>query len=442
MTIASKRKLAESVVRTLREKGHEAYFVGGCVRDMILGRRPSDFDIASDAGPERVASYFKRTIPVGAAFGVMIVREGGHSFEVSTFRGESDYKDGRRPGKVWYSDAKNDALRRDFTVNGLFYDPVKRRTLDWVGGIADIRRGVIRTIGAPERRFREDKLRMLRAVRFAANLGFRIEPATLRAVRRLRKTIAVVSAERVRDELVKLFTGPHPEKGIEWLDETGLLGVLLPEIEAMKGVNQPRQFHPEGDVYRHTKLIMSKLKKPSVVLAFGCLLHDIGKPKTFRRAKDRIRFNGHDRVGARMAEALLDRLRFSNDHKKRIVACVEGHMRFKDVKDMKQSTLRKLFQRETFETELEQHRLDCLASHGDLGIWRFLKKRLRALSREEIKPEPLLRGKDLLSLGFQPGPELGRILREAMDRQLEGEIRSHEDALTWARALRTRSKPF
>lgn len=432
----SKRALAVSIVKLLREKGHEAYFVGGCVRDRVLGKHPSDFDIVSDARPEDLKRYFPHTIPVGEAFGVMIVRSGGESFEVSTFRTESGYRDGRRPSHVAFSDAKKDARRRDFTVNGLYYDPLKRQTLDWVEGRADIRAKVIRTIGSPSRRFREDKLRMIRAVRFAVNLGFRIEPETLAAIRRMRAAITVVSAERLRDELVKIFTGPFPGRGLRWLDRSGLLEVVLPEIEALKGVRQPREFHPEGDVYRHTKIMMDSLSRPPVVLAFGCLLHDIGKPRTFRREKDRIRFNGHDRVGAAMAGRLLERLKFPNDLRKRIVACVEGHMRFKDVRMMRESTLRRMLQRETFETELAQHRIDCLASHGDLSIWRFLTRKIKALPKDQIKPQPFLKGRDLLEIGFKPGPEIGRILREAEDKQLEGDFASKDQAVEWARRLR------
>jgi len=434
--MTSKQALAKSIVKTLRSKRHEAYYVGGCVRDMILGKKPSDFDIASDATPNQIRRYFKKTIPVGEAFGVMIVRLKGQSFEVSTFRRESDYRDGRRPEKVEFTDARSDVLRRDFTVNGLYFDPITKKSLDWIGGTKDIRKRVIRTIGNPEKRFHEDKLRMLRAVRFAVCLNFKIEPRTSKAIRKMRSQILVVSRERIRDELVKIFTGPHPAKGLDLLDKTGLLEIILPEIYRLKGVQQPRKFHPEGDVYRHTRLIMGLLKKPSIVLAFGCLLHDIGKPKTFHRSKDRIRFNGHDKVGAKMAERLLDRLRFSNADKNQIVACVDGHMRFKDTRQMKESTLRKMFQRETFLTELEQHRLDCLASHKDLSIWRFLNKKLKRLSKGEIKPKPYLMGRDLLALGFKAGPEMGKILRLAEDKQLEGEFKIKEEAFDWARKLK------
>ena len=293
------------------------------MRDLLLGKKPKDFDIATDATPKQVAALFRRTVGVGAQF--------GDSFEVATFRADRGYKDGRRPTGVRFTDAREDALRRDFTVNGLFYDPLSRKVLDWVGGQKDLRGKTVRAIGDPKKRFAEDKLRMLRAVRFAAALGFRLEPRTVSAVRRYAAQIRVVSHERVRDELVKMFTGPRPALALEMLDKTGLLKHVLPEIEKMKGVQQPRAFHPEGDVYKHTMLLMKQLKNAPAVLAFGCLLHDVGKPATFRRA-DRIRFNGHDRVGARIAGEMLSRLRFPNDLKDRIVACVEGHMRFKDVR--------------------------------------------------------------------------------------------------------------
>jgi putative nucleotidyltransferase with HDIG domain len=429
---ADKRRLAAGIVRDLRAAGHEAYFVGGCVRDLVLKRKPYDFDIATSATPDQVEKIFPRTIAVGKAFGVIVVREGNESFEVATFREDLEYKDGRRPEGVKFSTAKTDALRRDFTVNGLFYDPVSKKVLDWVGGRADARKKVIRTIGRPLDRFKEDKLRMLRAVRFAANLGFKIDPAALKAIQKMRKEIKAVSAERVRDELVKLFTGPHPAQGLDWLDKSGLLPVVLPEIEALKGCEQPKQYHPEGDVYKHTRLLLAHLKKPSLTLAFGALLHDIGKPRTSRTDKTgRIRFNGHDLVGARMAEEVLTRLKFSNDAKEDIKACVEWHMQFKDAPQMKPATLKRMMQRRTFETELEQHRVDCLASHGNLKIWRFLRKKLRTLSQEEIRPEPFLRGRDLIDLGIPPGPQMGALLKAAEEKQLNGDWKTREDALAW-----------
>ena len=428
----TRKEIAIQIVKTLREAGHEAYFVGGCVRDLVRKKTPKDFDIATDATPEKIQSLFPKTIPVGAKFGVMLVVKEGEPFEVATFRADEGYQDGRHPTGVRFTNAKEDALRRDFTVNGLFYDPIEEKVLDWVKGQADIKKKIIRAIGDPVKRFTEDKLRMLRAVRFAGVLGFKIDPKTFLAVKKLAKHIHEVSHERVRDELVKMFTGPDPGAAFLLLDRSGLLKEVLPEVARMKGVKQPKAFHPEGDVFRHTYLLMKQLKSPSTALAFGCLLHDIGKPDTFTRA-DRIRFNGHDRVGAKITERILERLRFSNDLKDQITACVEGHMRFKDVKQMRESTLKKFMQRPTFLTELEQHRIDCLASHGELGNWRFLKRKIKSLSQEDIKPKPLISGRDLLEAGFKEGPEIGKILRAVEEEQLEGSLGARDEALAWVR---------
>ncbi|HTL69701.1 MAG TPA: CCA tRNA nucleotidyltransferase [Candidatus Eisenbacteria bacterium] len=431
----SKKTLALEIVRTLRRNGHQAYFVGGCVRDLLLKKAPKDFDVATDAVPERVAALFPKTVPVGAQFGVMLVVCHGVPFEVATFRADKGYQDGRRPTGVRFTDAREDAIRRDFTVNGLFYDPLARgprRVLDWVGGEKDLKKKVIRAIGDPVRRFTEDKLRLLRAVRFASVLGFRIEPKTLAAIRKLAPKITEVSSERVRDELVKMFTGPSPALALDLLDRSGLLVRVLPEVSKMKGVKQPRAFHPEGDVFVHTRLLLKGLENAPADLAFGCLLHDIGKPPTYRRS-DRIRFNGHDRVGARMTERILERLRFPNDLKDRIVACVEGHMRFKDVKQMRESTLKRFMRRDTFETELAQHRLDCLASHGDLSNWHFLRKKMRSFTREDIRPKPLLSGHDLLALGYAEGPLIGRMLRAVEELQLDSRLSTREEAVQWLR---------
>ncbi|MCG3175623.1 MAG: CCA-adding enzyme [Candidatus Omnitrophica bacterium] len=434
----NKRTQALSIVRRLRAAGHEAYFVGGCVRDLLRGERPKDYDIATDAVPSRVAELFERTVGVGEQFGVMLVLVDGVPYEVATFRADVGYKDGRHPDSVRFTDAREDALRRDFTVNGLFYDPVSRKVLDWVGGRKDLDRRLIRAIGQPARRFEEDKLRMLRAVRFASVLGYTIEPRTASAIRKRASAIRQVSQERVRDELVKMFTGPHPGRALLLLDRTGLLEQVLPEVSAMKGVGQPRKYHPEGDVFRHTRLLMDQLSSPDPVLAFGCLLHDVGKPRTYER-KDRIRFNGHEQVGARMAEEILTRLRFSNDHKRDIVACVEGHMRFKDVRQMRESTLKRFMRRQTFVTELEQHRVDCLASHGDLGNWRFLKRKQRSFGAEDLRPAPLVNGRDLMAEGYPEGPALGQALRRIEELQLEGHLKNRQEALEWARANKNRT---
>lgn len=428
--MATKKTLALQILKQIRSGGYEAYFVGGSVRDLLLKKAPKDFDIATNATPDIIQALFPRTIPVGAQFGVMIVMMKGESFEVATFREDRGYQDGRRPTSVQFTGAREDAVRRDFTVNGLFYDPIKKKVLDWVGGQKDLKKKTLRAIGDPEKRFSEDKLRMLRAVRFASVLGFKIEARTFKAIQKLASKIHEVSHERVRDELLKMFTGPDPALSLTLLDKTGLLKEVLPEVERMKGVEQPRAYHPEGDVFRHTKLLLKQLKNPDAVLAFGCLLHDVGKPATFKRS-DRIRFNGHDRVGAKMTEEILGRLRFPNDLKERVVACVDGHMRFKDVKQMKESTLKKFMQRTTFETELTQHRIDCLASHGDISNWRFLKKKMKEFSSEGIRPEPLVTGKDLLALGYQEGPLIGQVLKAVEEAQLEREISTKEEAIAW-----------
>ena len=425
-----KKKLALEIVQLLRRHKHEAYFVGGCVRDLLLKKMPKDFDVATTATPEQVQKIFPKTIPVGAQFGVMIVVKEGLPFEVATFRSDIGYQDGRHPSSVKFTNAKEDAVRRDFTVNGLFYDPIKKEVLDWVGGQKDLKKKIIRAIGDPKRRFTEDKLRMLRAIRFASVLGFKIEAKTFSQIQKLAKEIHSVSQERVRDELIKMFTGPDPALALTLLDKSKLLKEVLPEIERMKGVQQPKEFHPEGDVFVHTKLLLKRLKHPSIELAFGCLLHDVGKPATFKRS-DRIRFNAHEMVGGKISRKILERLRFPNDLKEKVIACVEGHMRFKDVKQMRESTLKKFFQRETFDVELEQHRVDCLASHGDLSNWRFLKKKIKNLSKEEIKPTPLLTGKDILDLGHKEGPVIGKILKAVEEAQLERLLQTKEQALQW-----------
>jgi poly(A) polymerase len=428
------RAAANKIVRELHQAGHKAYLAGGCVRDMLRGVEPHDYDIATDATPERVQELFPKTIPVGAQFGVVLVLENGHQFEVATFRSDEAYVDGRRPTSVRYGTAEEDAQRRDFTINGLFFDPVAQQVIDFVGGRTDIERKLVRTIGEPRKRLAEDKLRMLRCVRFAASLGYEIEPATFAAVKEMVGQIQVVSAERVRDELIKIFTRPNAGRGLELLDAAGLLKEVLPEVAAMKGVEQPAEFHPEGDVFQHTKLMLDALPpNPSVVLAFAVLLHDVGKPPTFERAPDRIRFNEHDRVGAELAETILRRLRFPNDQIEKIVLCVAEHMRFQHVKEMRPAKLKRILARDTFPDELQLHRIDCEASHRNLENYDYLKAKAAELPPELVKPEPLLTGHDLLALGLKPGPLVGTILREVEELQLEERLRSREDALAYAR---------
>ena len=420
---------AVSIVRRLRGAGYDAYLVGGCVRDLLLGATPKDYDVATNAVPEVVQGLFPRTVPVGIQFGVILVMRGNASYEVATFRTDEGYRDGRHPERVVFSTAQEDARRRDFTINGLLWDPLKRRVLDYVGGRADLRSRVIRAIGDPAQRFAEDKLRMLRAVRFSAALGFQVEPATWAALTTHAREIGEVSQERIRSELVKMLTGPSSGRGLDLLDESGLLTVLLPEVAAMKGVQQPPEFHPEGDVYVHTRLLLDLLRSPTPTLAMAALLHDVGKPSTFR-VRDRIRFDGHDKVGATMAQAICTRLRFSNDETERIVSAVANHMRFKDVQRMRVSTLKRLLRQPNFLEELELHRADCLASHGQLGNWRFLKRKLKEFSvPQALKPTPLVRGDDLLALGYPEGPLLGQILRLVEEQQLEGALASKAEAL-------------
>jgi putative nucleotidyltransferase with HDIG domain len=453
------KQAAISIVKRLREAGHVSYFNGGCVRDMVRGVEPQDIDIATSATPEQVQALFARTVPVGAAFGVVLVLEDGHQFEVATFRSDEAYIDGRRPTGVRYGSPEEDARRRDFTINGLFFDPflsptggagvpacgptgggpgqpaLPGRIIDFVGGRADIERKLVRTIGEPRERFTEDKLRLLRCVRFAANLGYEIETATFDAVKEMAAQIHVVSAERIRDELVKILTRPNAGRGLELLDASGLLHEILPEIAAMKGVEQPPEFHPEGDVFVHTRLMLDTLPaNPSVVLAFAVLLHDVGKPPTFVRAPDRIRFNEHDRVGAEMAEIILRRLRFSNDEIEKIVLCVREHMRLQFVKEMRPAKLKRLLARETFPDELELHRIDCASSHRNLENYEFLKAKAAEMPPEVLKPAPLLTGHDLLALGLKPGPSVGQILHEVEELQLEERLKSREEALEFARS--------
>ncbi len=461
---------AVEIVRTLREAGHQAYLVGGCVRDLLLGCEPADYDVATDASPDEVMRMFPETYAVGAQFGVVLIpsperrngaraisaerglredaasciatspvaREGSCSVsaksnlvEVATFRSDIGYSDGRHPEQVRFSkDPRQDVERRDFTINGLLLDPFKNEVLDFVGGRKDLESGIIRTIGDPDRRFAEDKLRMLRAVRFAARFEYTIEPATFMAIQKLAQQIAQVSRERVRDELTKMLTEGHARRAFLLLDEIGLLREVLPEISAMKGVEQPPQFHPEGDVFVHTLLLLDKLPQPCPsTLAWGALLHDVGKPPTFRVAPDRIRFDGHVDIGVKMAEEICRRLRFSNDDTQEILALVANHMRFADVERMKESTLKKFLRMPHFEEHLELHRIDCQSSHGDLTSYNYAREKLASIPPETMRPKPLINGDDLVALGYAPGPRFKEILSAVEDAQLEGSLQSKEEAL-------------
>jgi poly(A) polymerase len=425
--------LAHQVAARLRQAGYQAYLVGGCVRDLLLGAAPKDFDISTDAPPERILELFPGSGQVGAHFGVVLVRDGGPEgrahVEVATFRSDHDYADGRRPSRVEFeNDPRQDVLRRDFTINGLMMDPESGEVLDFVGGREDLETRVVRAIGDAEVRFREDHLRMLRAVRFAARLGFRIEAETMAAIRRNHAAILKVSAERVRDELVRILTEGGARHGFQLLDATGLLGDLLPEVSSMKGVEQPPEFHPEGDVWVHTLLLLERLGRATPTLAWGALLHDVGKPPTFRVA-ERIRFDGHVEEGVRLAHGILNRLRFSREDEEQIEALVANHMRFKDVERMKESTLKRFLRMPKFEEHLELHRLDCLASHGRLDNYEFVRRKLEELPAEKLKPKPLLTGKDLIEAGYEPGPAFKKMLAAVEDAQLEGRIGSKAEAL-------------
>jgi poly(A) polymerase len=469
---------AAEIVRALREHGHQAFFAGGCVRDLLLGRVPADYDVATDATPRQVMQIFPQTYAVGEQFGVVLVpfkadttkdtkehqgdeptrtdpfegrvvpgAMGGSgkqrylflppslrkSVEVATFRSDIGYSDGRHPDEVRFTrDPKEDAQRRDFTINGMMLDPADNRVLDFVGGRADLNAGIIRAIGDPQRRFVEDKLRMLRAVRFAARFAYQIEPATMAAIQKLASKIHQVSCERVRDELTKMLTEGHARRAFELLDDTKLLPEVLPEISAMKGVEQSPEYHPEGDVFVHTLLLLEKLQRgASKTLAWGALLHDVGKPPTFRKAPDRIRFDGHVDVGVKMAAEICRRLRFSNDETDQILALVDNHMRFGDVFRMKQSTLKRFLRLPAFEEHMELHRLDCLSSHGQVDAYDYARDQLHSMPPESIRPTPLITGRDLIDAGYEPGPRFKEILSAVEDAQLEGRLASREAAMEY-----------
>ncbi len=431
---------ASSIVEHLQSAGHQAFYAGGCVRDRLLGRQPVDYDVATAATPDQVLAMFPRTFAVGAHFGVVLVCTGHPDgtetqTEVATFRSDGAYSDGRRPDSVRYSlDPREDAARRDFTVNGMLFDPLSGRVLDFVGGEADLAAGLIRAIGDPGRRFAEDKLRMLRAVRFAARFGFAIEPDTEAAIRAQAPAIHQVSPERTRDELTRMLTEGRAKQAFELLDRTGLLRELLPEIDRMHGVEQPPDWHPEGDVWVHTLLLLEKLEAGCPpTLAWAALLHDVGKPPCYVLDGDRIRFNGHAEVGTRMAEALCARLRFSNEDTAQIASLVANHMRFGDVQKMKQSTLKRFFRLPRFPEHLALHRLDCLSSHKILTLHDYARQHYETIPETEVRPPLLVTGRDLIAAGYKPGPGFKEWLALAEDAQLEGRIATAEDGLALIR---------
>jgi poly(A) polymerase len=468
---------ALNILRALRAAGYEAYLAGGCVRDLLLGREPEDFDVATSATPEIVLNMFPRTFAVGAHFGVVLVASeiGGACkdgsveercvTEVATFRSDGVYSDGRHPDEVRYTKtAAEDVQRRDFTINGLLLDPIRlfpqglnpvnpvsedvraeahtlqnisnirAGVIDHVGGLGDLDAEIIRAIGRPEKRFEEDQLRLLRAVRFAARFGFRIEPATLAAMRKLAARILAVSRERIREELTKMLTEGHARRAFELLDETDLLVQVLPEISRMKGVAQPPQYHPEGDVWIHTLMLLEQLEPGcAMTLAWGALLHDVGKPATFREAPDRIRFDGHVEVGVAIGAEICRRFRFSNDETRQILALIENHMRFADAPRMKASTLKRFFRLEDFPEHLALHRMDCMAAHRNLDIWNFVRERYESMPEEAMRPKPLLTGRELIIAGYEPGPAFKEMLQTVEEAQLEGMIATPEEAMDLVR---------
>lgn len=427
--------LAREVASALRAAGYEAWLVGGCVRDRLLGRPVHDRDLATDATPRELLRLFPDALEVGAHFGVVLVRRSGAEVQVATYRSERGYRDGRHPDEVRFEkDVRADLARRDFTINALLEDPFTGEVIDHVGGLQDLQARILRAIGDPRERFAEDHLRMLRAVRFAAELGFEIEPRTFEAIRELAPAIRRISAERIRDELSRILTGADPRRGFELLDETRLLGEILPEVARMKGVEQPPDYHPEGDVWTHTLRMLGLLRNPPLDLAWGCLLHDVGKPVT-QTFEDRIRFSQHEKVGAEIARSILERLRYPRDLIERVVWLVAQHMRFKDAMRMSEATFRRFVRQPGFDTLLELYRIDLASSHRPLEIYELVRRRLAELPPEALHPPPLLRGRDLVAMGYEPGPAFSRALKALEEEQLSGRVKTREEAEQFVRRV-------
>ncbi len=445
--IVRQKDAALAVVKSLQTAGFTAFFAGGCVRDELLGRTPKDYDVATDALPDQVESLFSKTIPIGKAFGVIAVADGKETVEVATFRKDIGILDGRHPESIVFSAAEEDALRRDFTINGMFYDPVKKQILDYVNGQQDLEKKLVTAIGDPEERFREDHLRMLRALRFAHTLEFALDPKTENAIRSMAPCIEKVSSERIEAELTRMLTeSPKPGDALRHLHEVGLLAPIIPELLPMVGQEQPEQFHPEGDVFEHTCLMLNMMADEKIQatytareLAYTVLLHDVGKPPTASvgpgaDGKPRIRFDGHAHIGADMADVILTRLKFPNIERKHIIEAIRGHMRFMDVRQMRASTLRKMIGAETFDLEMELHRLDCLGSHAMLDNYDFVRGYQEEMANEPILPDPWIRGHDLIALGINEGRLIGKVLKEAYDGQMDARFASREELLDWVRA--------
>ncbi len=427
----SQKDKAIAIIKRLRAEGYESYLAGGCVRDMLLEKTPQDYDITTNAKPDDIVKIFSKTVPVGAQFGVILVMVEGQPFEVASFRHDGPYLDGRRPTHVRYGSLQEDIFRRDFTINGMVYDPIADQIIDLVGGQVDLESKLIRAIGSPHSRFEEDRLRMIRAVRFAASLDFTVESETFAAIRDLAPTIKQISWERIGEEITRILTEGGAKTGFGLLDRTDLLKVLLPEINAMKGVEQSPDYHPEGDVFTHTMLTLGHLDSPTETLAYGCLLHDVGKPVCIRRDDERLTFYGHTDKGAEMAEEVLKRLKRSRATRERVAYLVRSHLRHMQAPQMRLSTLKRFLGEDGIEELLELMRIDALSANGDLQHYRFCKQKLAELKEEEIHPEPLLRGRDLIAMGFSPGPNFQTILKQVEEAQLGGELSSREEAMDW-----------
>jgi putative nucleotidyltransferase with HDIG domain len=427
------REAATEIIHTLVEAGHTALLAGGCVRDALLGKEPKDYDVATSATPEEVMRLFRSGHTVGAHFGVVLVKRGGHTLEIATFRKDGSYSDGRRPDHVTFSTAEEDAQRRDFTVNGLFENPLTGEVIDYVGGRADLQAGVLRAIGDARARLEEDRLRLLRAIRFTTVLGFEMEASTWAAVCALAPQIQTVAMERVKEEFSKIMAHPQRMRGFDLLVESGLMAQILPELLVLRGCEQPPQFHPEGDVFIHTRLMLTELPADaSLPLVLSVLLHDIAKPATQTVDETgRIRFNGHDRLGAEMAEGILRRLKFPNEVIESVVEAVANHMVFKDITKMRVAKLKRFMARPNYELEMQLHRVDCLGCHGQLTNYDFLREKEREFASQPLIPPRLLTGADLLAAGYAPGPQLGEVLTTVQNLQLEGEITTREQALAW-----------
>jgi putative nucleotidyltransferase with HDIG domain len=432
------RQAATEIIHTLHSAGYIALLAGGCVRDALLQKEPKDHDVATSATPEQVVALFPKAQTVGAHFGVVVVWRGGHQIEIATFREDGSYSDGRRPDSVTFSTPEQDAQRRDFTVNGLFENPVSGEIIDYVGGRQDLADQVLRAIGDPHARFEEDRLRLMRAIRFATVLGFEIHPDTWAAVCELAPLIDTVAMERVREELSRILVHPQRVRGFDLLVESGLMARILPEILVLQGCEQPPQFHPEGDVFIHTRLMLSHLPADaSLSLVLSVLLHDIAKPATQTRDEDtgRIRFNGHDKLGAEMSEPILRRLKYPNDVIDSVVEAVTHHMIFKDITKMRTSKLKRFMARPNYELEMQLHRVDCLGCHGSLKHYDYLREKEQEFAAQPLIPERLITGADLIQHGFSPGKAMGELLTQVQNLQLEGELTTREEALEWLSKL-------